>query len=60
VQIVDATERRLALVDRLAEQLMSKFGAPTRRRIAAAEEEITFAELLQPAVRYADRRASPI
>ena len=46
VQIVDATESdRLALVDRLAEQLMSKFGAPTRDdAIAAAEEEITFAE----------------
>ena len=48
VQIVDATESdRLALVDRLAEQLMSKFGAPTRDdAIAAAEEEITFAESL--------------
>ena len=61
VQIVDATESdRLALVDRLAEQLMSKFGAPTRDdAIAAAEEEIAFAESLcnQPS-RYADRRAS--
>ncbi|MGA7082994.1 MAG: DUF6505 family protein [Pseudolabrys sp.] len=48
VQIVDATESdRLALVDRLAEQLMSKFGAPTRDdAIAAAEEEIAFAESL--------------
>lgn len=48
VQIVDAAESdRLALVDRLAEQLMSKFGAPTRDdAIAAAEEEIVFAESL--------------
>jgi len=48
VQIVDATESdRLALVDRLAEQLMSKFGAPTRDdAIAAADEEITFVESL--------------
>lgn len=48
VQIVDATEGdRLAVVDRLAEQLMSKFGAPTREdAIAAAAEEIAFAESL--------------
>ena len=48
MQIVDATESdRLALVDRLAEQLMSKFGAPTKDdAIAAAEEEIAFAESL--------------
>ncbi|HET8545811.1 MAG TPA: DUF6505 family protein [Pseudolabrys sp.] len=48
VQIVDATESdRLAVVDRLAEQLMAKFGAPTREdAIAAAEEEIAFAESL--------------
>ena len=37
VQIVDATEGdRLALVDRLADQLMSKFGAPTRDDAIAA------------------------
>ena len=48
VQIVDATESdRLAVVDRLAEQLVSKFGAPTRGdAVAAAEEEIAFAESL--------------
>jgi Family of unknown function (DUF6505) len=48
VQIVDATESdRLAVVDKLAEQLMQKFGAPTREdAIAAAEEEIAFAESL--------------
>ena len=48
VQIVDATENdRLALVDRLAEQLMAEFGAPTRGdAVAAAEEEIAFAESL--------------
>jgi uncharacterized protein DUF6505 len=48
VQIVDATESdRLTAVDRLAEQLMARFGAPTRdAAIAAAEEEITFAESL--------------
>jgi len=48
VQIVDATEGdRLALVDKLAEQLMSQFGAPTREdAIAAAHEEIAFAESL--------------
>jgi len=48
VQIVDATENdRLTVVDRLAEQLMAKFGAPTRgEAVAAAEEEIAFAESL--------------
>jgi hypothetical protein len=48
VQIVDATESdRLVVVNRLAEQLTTKFGAPTRGdAIAAAEEEIAFAESL--------------
>jgi len=48
VQIVDATESdRLEVVDRLAAQLMAKFGAPTRDdAVAAAEEEISFAESL--------------
>jgi hypothetical protein len=48
VQIVDATESdRLTVVNELAEQLMSKFGAPTRKdAMAAAEEEIAFAESL--------------
>jgi hypothetical protein len=48
VQIVDATESdRLAVVSTLADQLMSKFGAPTRNdAVAAAEEEIAFAESL--------------
>ena len=48
VQIVDANESdRLTLVNTLADQLMSKFGAPTREdAIAAAEEEIAFTESL--------------
>jgi hypothetical protein len=48
VQIVDATESdRLEVVDGLAAQLMTKFGAPTRDdAVAAAEEEISFAESL--------------
>jgi hypothetical protein len=48
VQIVDATESdRLAVANRLAEHLMSQFGAPRREdAIAAAHEEIAFAESL--------------
>jgi hypothetical protein len=48
VQIVEATEGdRLAAIDTLAKQLVSSFGAPTiSDAIAAAEEEITFAESL--------------
>jgi len=48
VQIVDATgSDRLTVVDRLAEQLMAKFGAPTREdATTAAEEEVAFAESL--------------
>lgn len=48
VQIVDATDGdRRTVVDRLAEQLVAKFGAPTSGdAIAAAEEEIAFVESL--------------
>jgi hypothetical protein len=48
VQIVDASENdRQAAVDVLTEQLMARFGAPTRNdAVAAAEEEIAFAESL--------------
>jgi hypothetical protein len=48
VQIVDVTESdRLAVVDSLAEQLMLRFGAPSRGdAVAAAEEEIAFVESL--------------
>jgi hypothetical protein len=48
VQIVDATESdRLTVVGKLAEQLMAKFGAPTREDAnAAAEEEIGFVQSL--------------
>ena len=44
VQIVDATENdRLVLAGKLTEQLMEKFGAPTKdEAVAAAEEEIAF------------------
>lgn len=48
VQIVDAAESdRLALVDRLAEQLIAKFAAPSKDdAVAAAEEEVAFVESL--------------
>ena len=48
VQIVDATESdRQAVIDRLAEQLIAKFGAPTQgEALAAAEEELGFVESL--------------
>jgi len=48
VQIVDANESdRLTVVNMLADQLTTKFGAPTRNdAVAAAEEEIAFAESL--------------
>lgn len=48
VQIVDATESdRRAVANKLADQLMAKFGAPARGdAIAAAEEEIAFVESL--------------
>ncbi|HEY6700770.1 MAG TPA: DUF6505 family protein [Pseudolabrys sp.] len=48
VQIVEASnDDRRAVVDLLARQLMTHFGAPTTdEAIAAAEEEVTFAESL--------------
>jgi hypothetical protein len=48
VQIVDATEdERLAVINLLAGQLVSQFGAPTiDDGVAAAKEEIAFAESL--------------
>ncbi|HET9716214.1 MAG TPA: DUF6505 family protein [Pseudolabrys sp.] len=48
VQIVAATESdRLMLVNTLAEQLTSKFGAPTMKdAVAAAEDEIAFTQSL--------------
>ncbi|HET7804021.1 MAG TPA: DUF6505 family protein [Pseudolabrys sp.] len=48
VQIVDATESdRVEVVDSLAAQLMSKFGAPSRDdAFAAAAEEVAFAQSL--------------
>jgi Family of unknown function (DUF6505) len=48
VQVVEASkDDRLALVDTLARQLVANFGAPTiNDAVAAAEEEITFAESL--------------
>ena len=48
VQIVDATENdKVILAGKLAEQLMEKFGAPTKdEAVAAAEEEIAFAASL--------------
>ncbi|HEX9073164.1 MAG TPA: DUF6505 family protein [Pseudolabrys sp.] len=48
VQIVEASaDDRLDAIDTLAEQLVANFGAPTiNDAVAAAEEEITFAESL--------------
>ena len=48
VQIVEASDDdRLAVIDTLAKQLVANFGAPTiEDAIAAAEEEVTFAESL--------------
>jgi len=48
VQIVEASaEERAKLVERLAEQLVARFGAPDMMAArAAAEEEMTFAESL--------------
>jgi Family of unknown function (DUF6505) len=48
VQIVEAGEDdRLGAIDTLAKQLVTSFGAPTiNDAVAAAEEEITFAESL--------------
>jgi len=48
VQIVEASEDdRLVVIDTLAKQLVANFGAPTiDDAVAAAEEEITFAESL--------------
>ena len=48
VQIVEAGEDdRLGAIDTLAKQLVANFGAPTiNDAVAAAEEEITFAESL--------------
>ena len=48
VQIVEATnDDRRVVVDLLARQLMTHFGAPaTDEAVAAAEEEVTFAESL--------------
>jgi hypothetical protein len=48
VQIVDATESdRVEVVDSLAAQLMSRFGAPSRDdAVAAAKEEVAFAQSL--------------
>jgi uncharacterized protein DUF6505 len=48
VQIVEATENeRLAVIELLAGQLVSQFGAPTiEDAVAAANEEIAFAESL--------------
>jgi Family of unknown function (DUF6505) len=48
VQIVEASgDDRLAVIDTLAKQLVANFGAPTiADAVAAAEEEVTFAESL--------------
>lgn len=48
VQIVEASaDDRLGAIDTLAKQLVANFGAPTiNDAVAAAEEEITFAESL--------------
>ena len=48
VQIVEASaDDRLAVIDTLAKQLVANFGAPTiEDAVAAAEEEVTFAESL--------------
>jgi phenylpyruvate tautomerase PptA (4-oxalocrotonate tautomerase family) len=47
VQIVEASEAdRAALVERLARQLVEKFGAPDASARAGAQEEVAFAESL--------------
>ena len=61
VQIVEANEEnRRMVVETLARQLMTHFGAPTiDDATAAAEEELTFTEFtLHSAGRHSDRRAS--